>query len=210
VAVRYPQVITHFPGDPVKQADLTVMAELRNASNEAVGGVLEGRFENTEFHQNVKLSPGEVRAVRFTPEEYAQLRVRDPKVWWPTLVGPQNLHSLTMRFVVAGAVSDEQQIRFGIREITAELDGPAPRPGKMFHLGSGKVFDTDTRPLLFRVNQKKILIRGAGWTPDLLLGSSQERLETQLQYVRDMNLKIGTTGRLAILRSPPVHCERRS
>jgi exo-1,4-beta-D-glucosaminidase len=188
VSLRSLQVITHFPDDTLKRSDLTVMADLRNASDHLVEGVLEGRFENTEFHQNVKLSPGEARSVRFTPEEFAQLRVKEPKLWWPASVGPQNLHSLGMRFLIAGEVSDEQHIHFGIREITAELNGPAPRPGKMYHIGSGKIVDTDTRPLLFRVNHKKILIRGAGWAPDMLLRSSQEQLKTHFQYVRDMNL----------------------
>jgi exo-1,4-beta-D-glucosaminidase len=188
VSVRSPQVITHFPDDTVKRADLTVMAELRNASDQPVEGSFEGSFENYEFHQIVKLSPGEVRSVQFTPEEFPQLRVKDPKLWWPAPVGPQNLYSLNMRFLIAGEVSDEQHIHFGIREITAELNGPAPQPGKMYHIGSGKIVDTDTRPLLFRINHKKILIRGAGWTPDLLLDSSREQLETQFQYMRDMNL----------------------
>ena len=58
----------------------------------------------------------------------------------------------------------------------------------MFHLASGKIVKTDTRPLLFRVNRKKILIRGAGWTPDMFLRSSRQQLETQFRYVRDMNL----------------------
>jgi exo-1,4-beta-D-glucosaminidase len=186
VSVRYPQVITHFPDDTLKRADLTVMAELRNASNMAVEGILEGRFENTEFKQNVKLSPGEARSIRFMPEDFAQLRLREPKLWWPAPVGPQHLYSLDMRFLIAGKVSDEQQIQFGVREITAEFNGPAPRPGKRFH--AGKLVDTDTRPLLFSVNHKKILVRGGGWTPELLLRSSRDQLETQLQYVRDMNL----------------------
>jgi exo-1,4-beta-D-glucosaminidase len=188
VAVRFPQVITQFPDDTLRRADLTVMAELHNASDHPVEGVLEGRFEQREFHQNVKLLPEEFRSVRFVPEHFPQLRVNEPKLWWPAPLGAQNLHALDVRFLIAGEVSDERRIYFGIREITAELNGPTPRPGKMYHLGSGKIVETDTRPLLFRVNRKKILIRGAGWAPDLLLRSSREELETHFQYVRDMNL----------------------
>jgi exo-1,4-beta-D-glucosaminidase len=188
VTVRYPQVITHFADDTLKRADLTVMAELHNASDQPVEGTLEGSFEDRTFHKTVKLSPGESRTVRFAPEDFPQLRVNEPKLWWPAPLGPQNLHTLDMRFLVAGKISDEQHIRFGIREITAELNGPTPRPGKMYHIGSGKLVDTDTRPLLFRINHKKILIRGAGWAPDLLLRTPQEQLGTQFQYVRDMNL----------------------
>jgi exo-1,4-beta-D-glucosaminidase len=188
VTVRYPQVTTHFSDGTLKRADLTARAELHNASDHPIEGILEGSFDDRKFHQNVKLAPGEARSVRFTPEEFAQLRVNDPKLWWPAPIGPQNLYSLDMRFLIGGEVSDEQQTRFGIREITAQLNGPSPKPGKMYHIGSGKLVDTDTRPLLFQVNHKNVLIRGAGWAPDLLLRSSRERLQTELRYVRDMDL----------------------
>ena len=188
VTVRSPQVVTHFPDDSLKSADLIVMAELHNASDHPVQGVLEGSFGNREFEQHVNLSPGESRTVRFNPDQFTQLRISEPKLWWPAPLGPQNLHSLTMRFLIAGSVSDEQHVRFGIREITTEMNGPAPRLGEISHVGSGKLVETDTRPLLFRVNHKKILIRGAGWTPDMLLQVPRENLDAQLEYVRHMNL----------------------
>jgi exo-1,4-beta-D-glucosaminidase len=188
VTVRHPQVTTHFVDETLRRAELTVRAELHNASDHPIEGVLEGKFEDHTFHQNLKLSPGEVRSIRFTSEEFPQLRVHDPKLWWPAPLGPQNLYTLNMQFLIGKEVSDEQQTRFGIREITAQLNGPSPKPGKMYHIGSGKLVDTDTRPLLFRVNRKPVLIRGAGWAPDLLLRSSRDRLQAELQYVRDMNL----------------------
>jgi exo-1,4-beta-D-glucosaminidase len=188
VSLRFPQVLTHFTDHTLRQADLTVMAELRNTSAHAIEGVLEGAFAGRSFHQNVKLATGEVRSVRFDPKDFVQLSVRNPKLWWPAPLGPQNLYSLDMKFLLGNEVSDEQRFHFGIREITAELNGPSPEPGEMYHIGSGKIVDTDTRPLLFRVNHKKILIRGAGWAPDLLLRSSPKRLQAQFQYLRDMNL----------------------
>jgi exo-1,4-beta-D-glucosaminidase len=188
VSVRYPQVITHFTDDSLHQANLTVMAEVRNASAHPVTGILEGGFDDHKFRQSVSLAPGEVKSIRFDPNDFVELQVKNPKLWWPAPVGPQNFYSLNMRLVIGNEVSDEQQIHFGIREITAELNGPSPKPGKMYHIGSGKIVDTDVRPLLFRVNRRKILIRGAGWAPDLLLRSSPERLQAEFQYVRDMNL----------------------
>lgn len=188
VSLRSPQVVSHFPDDSLSRADLTVMAELHNASDHSVQGVFEGNFENHTFRQNINLAAGETRSVRLSPEEFPQLRVKEPRLWWPAPLGPQNLYLLATRFLIAGVLSDEQHIRFGIREITAELNGPASRPGDMYHLGSGKIVQTDKRPLLFRVNRKKILIRGAGWTPDMFLRSSRQQLETQFRYVRDINL----------------------
>ena len=188
VSVRYPQVTTHFTDETLRQADLRVTAELRNASDRDVEGVLEGEFEGRTIRQRVKVNAGEQRSVTFSGEQFPELRVENPKVWWPTKLGPQNLHILKMRFLIGKKVSDQQQVRFGIREITAALNGPKPQPGKMYHIGSSKIVETDTRPLLFKINGKKILIRGAGWAPDLLLRTSRERMQTEFDYVRDMNL----------------------
>lgn len=188
VTVRYAEAQTRFSNDSLQQADLTVTAELRNSSNHSVEGKLTGEFENHNFRQNVKLEAGETRSVSFSAKDFAELQVKNPKLWWPAPLGPQNLYRLTMRFLIGSNVSDQQQSRFGIREITAELNGPSPQPGKMYHIGSSKILDTDTRPLLFRVNRQKVLIRGAGWAPDLFRRSSLERLRAQFDYVRDMNL----------------------
>jgi exo-1,4-beta-D-glucosaminidase len=40
----------------------------------------------------------------------------------------------------------------------------------------------------FKINGHNILIRGAGWAPDMLLNASDERIEQELRYVRHMNL----------------------
>ena len=40
----------------------------------------------------------------------------------------------------------------------------------------------------FKVNGREVLIRGAGWTDDLLLADTPESLEAEVQYVRHMNL----------------------
>ncbi|HXQ26377.1 MAG TPA: hypothetical protein VN822_08240 [Candidatus Acidoferrales bacterium] len=168
VEMRYPEVITHFPGAPDAEADLTVEAELRNASGENFPGTLEADLEGVTLRQSVTLAPGEIRTVRFTPEKFPSLRIRNPQLWWPHQMGDSVLHTLSLRFSRGDQISDTVAIRYGIREITSELDARGHR--------------------LFRVNGKKILIRGGGWAPDMLLRESPERLKTEFRYVRDMNL----------------------
>ncbi|MBZ5546266.1 MAG: hypothetical protein LAO07_21815 [Acidobacteriia bacterium] len=41
---------------------------------------------------------------------------------------------------------------------------------------------------VFKINGKNILIRGAGWAPDMFLREDPARQETELRYVLDMNL----------------------
>jgi exo-1,4-beta-D-glucosaminidase len=168
VAVRHPMVATHFADASLNEADLAVEAELKNASEATVSGLLAGQIEDVKFGQAVTLKAGETRTVRFAVDEFPQLRMKNPKVWWPYQMGAQNLHQLTFRFTVGDDLSDQQSVRFGIREITSELNAQGARQ--------------------FYVNGKKILIRGGGWSPDMLLRQDHARLETDFSYVRDLNL----------------------
>lgn len=166
--IRHPEVITHFPDASLDRADLTVIAELRNLSHAQVTGYLDGFVDGVNIRQTCVLKPGETRTVRFTPDQFPQLRIEAPKLWWPAPLGPQNLHDLSLRFMIGNDLSDLQKIRFGIREITSELNEHGYRQ--------------------FYVNGREILIRGGGWAQDMLLRRSPERLDAQLRYVRDMNL----------------------
>ena len=168
VALRYPQVITRFELPSLQTAHLTVTGDLHNASQQAVKGTLKGQIEGIQFSQPVELAVGESKVVTFAPEQFSQLNIVQPRLWWPAQLGPQNLYDLKMEFEVDGKVSDRQAIRFGIREVTSELNEKGYR--------------------VFKINGKNILIRGAGWAPDMLLRSTPERQEAEIRYVRDMNL----------------------
>jgi len=168
LTLRYPQVVTHFDLPSLETAHLAVNAEAHNATNHEVEGVLNGRIEGIRFSQRVKLAPQETRSVSFTSEEFPQLNLLHPRVWWPAHLGAQNLYNLEMEFTADGKVSDRLSTRFGIREITAELDNQNHR--------------------LFKVNGRNVLIRGGGWASDMFLRSMPERLKAEFQYVKDMNL----------------------
>jgi exo-1,4-beta-D-glucosaminidase len=168
VAMRYPAVFTSLNLPSTDQAALTVRTELTNASDRAVDAVLRGRIEDRAFEQPVRLEPRETRVVRFTPEGFHQLTVANPRLWWPAQVGKQELYKLDLSVEVEGQVSDFTHIQFGIRQITSKIDDKGHR--------------------LFQINGKNILIRGAGYSFDMLLRSSPERQQAELSYVRDLNL----------------------
>jgi exo-1,4-beta-D-glucosaminidase len=169
VSVRDPFVATHFPDASLQQADLTVTALLRNATQKPVKGVLEAFMGAIRLQQDVTLQPLETRSVAFRPEEFPELRVKRPRVWWPAEMGTPSLQAFAVRFSSGGEPSDEVRTRFGIREVTSELTKEGHR--------------------LFRINGKPILVRGAEWAMDMLLRpKSRERLEAELQYVLEMNL----------------------
>jgi exo-1,4-beta-D-glucosaminidase len=172
VALRHPAVFAKVDSPANSSAHLTVTATVKNASDHAVKGSLKGHIENIEFAQPVSLAAGESKDVVFSPTEFPQLYVSNPRLWWPAQMGAPNLYDLTLSVDLDGEVSDSSSTKFGIREIVSEVAEQAP----------------DRFKRLFKINGKKILIRGAGWTPDMMLRESHERLEDEFRYVRDLGL----------------------
>ena len=168
VALRYPTVVSKLNPPANDRAELTVTAQVKNGTNQPVKGKLKGQIETVAFEQDVELGPNETKDVTFTPDQFSQLVFSNPRLWWPAQMGKPNLYPLSLAFEVKGGVSDHSANHFGIREVTSELNSVGGR--------------------VFRVNGKNILIRGGGWTPDMMLRENSQRLQDELRYVRDMGL----------------------
>jgi exo-1,4-beta-D-glucosaminidase len=168
VALRYPTVVSKLNPPANDRAELTVTAQLKNGTNQPIKGKLKGQIENVFFEQDVDLAPNEAKDVTFTPDKFSQLVFANPRLWWPAQMGKPNLYSLLMGFETGGVVDGLYRTEFGIREITSDLNSVG---GRAFH-----------------INGKNILIRGGGWTPDMMLRETSERLHDEFHYVEDMGL----------------------
>ena len=168
VTVQSPLAVTHFRDGSLHSADLTVFAELRNTTNHPVQGIVRGTAAGARFEQAVSLAAHEQKTVSFDPAKFASLRFTNPKPWWPAQMGEPHLEQLTVAFTTSGTKPEEASVDFGFREMTSEL--------------------TATGGRLFRVNGKPILIRGGGWSQDMLLRTDDKRLDDQFKLVKDLNL----------------------
>src|SRR6185437_15253982 len=166
VTIRYQAVMSKVDAD--QKAHLTVTALLKNGSKQNVSGQLKGRIKDVEFSQDVQLHAGERKDVTFDTAEFPQLNLDHPRLWWPAQMGNPELYTLELSFHINGQISDASNTSFGIREVTSELDTANHR--------------------IFSVNGKKILIRGGGWSPDMMLRQNPQRLRDEFGYVRDMGL----------------------
>lgn len=171
VTVRAPMAVTHFTDDTLTTAELTIYADLHNATDKSVNGVVTGSAAGARFSQQITLQPHEDRTEILTPAHFPQLRLHNPKIWWPRQMGEPHLEQLTVGYSINGQTSDEQTVRFGIREMSSELTA----------VNGGR---------LFRVNRKPLLIRGGAWTQDLLLRQDTQRLRDQFDLVANMNLNL--------------------
>jgi exo-1,4-beta-D-glucosaminidase len=167
VSLRNPFVISKLDSE-YKTAALTLSADLRNVSEHEVNGTLRASIDGMQVRQALKLAPGEAKTVTFSPQTYSELKLAHPRLWWPYQMGEPNLYAAKLEFVIDGQVSDSADVTFGIREATSEL--------------------TDKGYRLFKINGRKVLIRGAAWAPDMFLRWSPERVDADFAYVRDMGL----------------------
>lgn len=121
VRIGDPHVHTVLPNPDNSLAELTFTVPVINDSDAERVVELEARFGEASLRQSVTLAPKSAASVRFTPEQFAQLRIRNPQLWWPNGYGEPTLHDLALTARVGGAASDSRTIRFGIREVSYEL-----------------------------------------------------------------------------------------
>jgi exo-1,4-beta-D-glucosaminidase len=168
-ALRNPHVVSRLDLPSLSAARLSVTAEVWNATDRSLTATLTGKVESIRFSQPIALGPRERKTVRFEPDRFPELVVRNPRVWWPYRMGEPNLYDLALELEVDGAPSDRQDVRFGIQQMSSELTAEGHR--------------------LYKVNGKPVLIRGGGWASDMLLRpASRERLQAELRYVKEMGL----------------------
>ena len=171
VAISHPLVTTKFDLPSLSTAHLNVYVESVNYSNEPQDFSIMGQInENVHFQKKVHLNPGETRTIVFSADDYPQLNVFNPKIWWPWQYGKPLLNVLAIEVVQNGKPSGRITENFGIRQVNSELINNQSRK--------------------FLVNGKQIMLRGAAWSPDIFQRRSPERQEQEIKLVRDMNMNI--------------------
>ena len=139
VTLRHPFVSAKLDA-AYSNATLGVSAELHNISDHPVSAVLHADLDSAHLSQPVSLAANETKIVRLSAEQFADLKVSHPRLWWPYQMGEPFLYKATIRVTVADKPSDSASFKYGIREVTSEL--------------------TDQGSRLFNVNGRRVLIRG--------------------------------------------------
>lgn len=168
VHIENPFVRTKVNLETLDEATLAVTAELVNASQKAIPGFLKGRIGDIQFQKRVDIAPNSRQLTSFDASDFPELNIKSPKLWWPIQMGEPHLHTLELEFVMDDVITDATEIKFGIREVEDYWLND-------IHRG-------------YKINGKKILIKGGGWTDDMLLMDTDESIRAQIAYVRQMNL----------------------
>jgi len=131
----------------------------------------EIKSENIRFEKEIELFRDEIKEVIFSPREYPQLIIDNPRLWWPLGKGKQEMYDLTFKVYYKGEVTDSISTSFGIREITSSTNTP-------------------DKSRTFYVNNVPIFIKGTNWIPENMLRNSEERTYAELRYTAQAGINL--------------------
>ncbi|MEA4917989.1 glycosyl hydrolase 2 galactose-binding domain-containing protein [Proteiniphilum sp.] len=168
VSMRHSNVVTKVDKEILQSAEITLSTVLTNHTGQSQNATIVASFDNINIRKEVELQANETREVFLMPEEFGELKMKNPKLWWPNNMGEQHLYDLTFSVQVSEEESDKDSFRFGVREIEDFWNEAGYRG--------------------FMVNGQKIMLRSAGWVDDIFLGDPDEKVKAMVKYARHMNL----------------------
>lgn len=192
VSILDPYIVTDVLLPDTTRAEITVSAELQNASSDTRKGILKGSIDlinEIDFYTYKKQMPGKLKTitfqmeveipadttitVTFSPEKFSGLKIKNPYLWWPNGYGEQYLHNLKLIFETDGKVSDSRNTTFGIREIAntfKEIDGEFGR--------------------IFWVNGQRIFCQGGWLQVDMMLDMNEKRMYDEARFLAEANVNM--------------------
>lgn len=121
MSIENPKVITDLALPDTTVAKITVDTDIYNSSAEARIVKLQAKIENIVVQKSIEILGGERKTISFSPEEFKELIMKNPKLWWPNGYGKQHLYNLDLILSEAGEVIENKTVRFGVRELSYEL-----------------------------------------------------------------------------------------
>lgn len=163
-----PLVTTDILLPDTTRANITIQTNIRNSSSETVRGTLSAKIENINISLPYTLAPKEEKLLIFSPGQFKELNMNNPRLWWPNGYGKPELYELELTAKEDDKLSDARKLKFGIREMSYELmvnDGNknirvAYTPNSTVNKGK-PVFDYENRVNFTKDNQLATIAKGA-------------------------------------------------
>ena len=178
-----------------RNASLSFFVDVSNFTKTAVSGKLtavikdpKGNTIATLTKENINI-PADAynKEIEIRPSEFPQLNLTNPQLWWPYLSGDQPLYTIDYEFSVNGVVSDRLHHRFGIREITEEVN-VSPYANEY----SDSISTTHLANMQqIYVNHRPVLLKGGGYcATDLMLRHDKSVNEAVVEYLKYMGMNM--------------------
>ena len=176
-------------------ARLSFFVDVSNSTSSAISGTLSAVVKDPAGNTVVTITKDNVRVpadaynqeIELRATEFPQLTLANPRLWWPYLSGDQPLYTVDYEFLVDGVVSDKLHHRFGIREITEEVN---VSPYANNYLDSISKDHLSNMQQIY-VNHRPVLLKGGGYcATDLLLRHDKNINKAVVEYIQYMGMNM--------------------
>ena len=172
VVMEDPWVRSELP--TLQKAEISISTDVRNVSSDAktihISGVIQPG--NITFSKSIRVAGESVSRLSINKEEFDQLVVDHPKLWWPNGYGDPHLYTCKLVCSIDGRLSDEKEMTFGIKKYEYKM-----------------VENVVGYPVLtFFINGQKIYLKGGNWgMSEYLLRCQGREYETKIRLHKEMN-----------------------
>ena len=169
VVLQDPYVTTDLPLPRTDTSDVSIEVTVNNTLDRPQTGNVSGSLGDVAFRSpSLMLGPNSSQRLQLNPQTTPQLRLANPKLWWPNGFGEPNLYPLHLSFDINGVASDSTDLNVGIRKVTYFVEG--------------------SRNLTLSVNGVRVFAKGGNWGMDEMLKRiSRRRLEAQIRLHKAAN-----------------------
>jgi exo-1,4-beta-D-glucosaminidase len=197
VTLRDPAVMTDVELPGGKNASVKLCFQMRHTGEKPVESEVFAEIAPVGFagktivvRRKIQLGAGEVRDVVFDPQEFPQLKIKNPRLWWPHGYGNQPLYRLSISVSVNGKLSHRPaEIRFGIRKLGyffrpkefANVLNPPPDGTHPYQ------YPKEQTARVFTVNGRPIRMEGGSFVPDFLLTWNAQRYRDEVRLMAEGN-----------------------
>ena len=121
IIIGDPLVTTDILLPDTTQAKISIKNIVKNITSKTVNGTLTAKIENINISLPFTLAANEEKEITFTPEQFKELNIKNPRLWWPNGYGRPELYNLELTVQANNKVSDTKFLKFGITEMSYEL-----------------------------------------------------------------------------------------
>lgn len=153
-------------------ADVEITTELVNNTSKTKNiklsyVILPG---DISFSEEYTILAGKKQNIVLNPRNVSSLRIENPLLWWPNGYGLPNLYTCKVIVDVDGKISDQSELKFGIKEYS---------------------YATVNNAFQVQINGQKIFLKGGNWgMSEYLLRCRGEEYDTKIRLHKEMNFNV--------------------
>jgi hypothetical protein len=174
-------VTSDLPLPDTSSAKLVISGDLINRSGSVREGIIQGTVTATgqkiQIEQPFHAEPGDTLHFYWDSENFPQLNLKEPRLWWPNGYGSPELYKLSLIAETGTGDRSQKEMKFGIREVESYI-GPKER--------------------VYKINGRDVYCKGGNWVLDMTLNWTATRYADEISLTRNSNLNMlriwGPTG----------------